>query len=127
MMNSLDANLGQANKPTRWLSTSTVALSIACVVILTVMGRVSHLCRDAYSTLNLPPSWHSTFLNWTQLGWTLPVALIVTSLLVLKDRSCVRSTVVRLNVAAFGLLLFLFLFWLVAVLSPVFVMRIPVN
>jgi len=127
MMNSLEANLGQANKPTRWLSSSTVALSIACVVLLTVMGHVSHVCRDAYAALNLPPSWHSIFLNWTQLGWTLPVAFIVTSLLVLKDRSCARRTAVRLNVAAFGLLVFLFLFWLAAVLSPVFVMRIPVN
>jgi len=101
----------------------SVLLCILSCVILVVMARVSAVAREVYAGMHLPANWRTFLCMWPGLSWAIPFALVLSPLLIVKDRSVSRRAAYRLNVIVLVFVLVLFLLWLIAILYPVFVVR----
>ena len=101
----------------------SVLLCILSCLILVTMESVSAVAREVYTGMHLPANWRTFLYMWPGLSWAIPFALVLSPLLMVKDRSVSRRAAYRLNVIVLAFVLLLFLLWLIAILSPVFVVR----
>ncbi len=117
------ADSPEMTKPARKIRMDSLFIGGLYFLLSLIMGRVSALMRAVYQGFAVPANWHNPLWNLPHVTWTLPVALIVLSLLIVKDRFLVRTKAHRINVAAFGLIVLTFCIWFIAVLSPIWTMR----
>src|SRR2546430_2367986 len=100
-MISVESNTVQTPLPTWRLRLPSATLGIVYCIVFTTFGHVSDVCSEAYHSLNVPSDWRIAIIDATHLGRSLPLAVIVAILLVLKDRSLARKTADRLNMTSF--------------------------
>ena len=96
-----------------YLMGESIALGLVYCVVFALVGKATPAFLDVYRGSMLQ-DWRLSLLTFVHLGLTLPLALIISTLLIWKDRCLVPTAVGRLNIAAFAILVLFGLFWFYA-------------
>ena len=104
----------EATPANRYLRRESISLGLVFCVVFALAGRVTPVFLDVYRGLLMPQGWRLSLLDFMHLGVTLPIALIVLTLLVWKDRLLAPAAAGWLNIAAFATLVLVGLSYLYA-------------